>query len=81
MDIYFNRTQGEMHYGTANIEVLNPAMYKNFVKQIAKIRGKYVKLAAHPRSLDGLSPPDEAALQEFGFLDVNIAIMNVVLTL
>jgi hypothetical protein len=81
VDIYFNRAQGEMHNGTANIEVLNPAVYKKFVKQTVKIGGKHVKLAAHPRSLDGLSPPDEATLREFGFLDVNTAIANAVLTL
>jgi hypothetical protein len=38
-------------------------------------------LATHPRSLDGLSPPDEATLGEFGFLDVNTAIANAVLAL
>jgi hypothetical protein len=70
VDIYFNRAQEEMHNGTANIEVLNPAVYKKFVKQTVKIGGKHVKLAAHLRSLDGLSPLDEATLREFGFLDV-----------
>jgi hypothetical protein len=81
VDIYFNRAQGEMHNGTANIEVLNPAVYKKFLKQTVKIGGKHVKLAAHPRNLDGLSPLDEATLREFGFLDVNTAIANAVLAL
>ena len=38
-------------------------------------------MAVHLRSLDGLSPPDEAALHEFGFLDVNTTIVNAMLTL
>jgi hypothetical protein len=61
--------------------VLNPAVYKKFVKTIVKIRGKHVKLTAHPRSLDGTNAPDETLLKEFGFLDVNNAIANVVVTL
>jgi hypothetical protein len=81
VDIYFNRAQGEMHNSTANIEVLNPAVYKKFVKQTVKIKGKHVKLAAHPRSLNGLSPQDEAALREFEFLDVTTAIANAILAL
>ena len=32
VDIYFNRAQGKMYNSTANIEVLNPAVYKKFIK-------------------------------------------------
>jgi hypothetical protein len=81
VDIYFNRAQGEMHNSTANTEVLNPTVYKKFVKQTVRIGGKHVKLATHPKSLDSLSPPDEATLREFRFLDVNTTIANAVLTL
>ena len=70
-----------MHNGTANIEVLNPTVYKKFVKQTIKIGGKHVKLAAHLRSFDGLSPPDKATLRDFGYLNMNTAIVNAVLTL
>jgi hypothetical protein len=81
VDIYFNRVEGEFHNGTANIEVLNPAVYKKFVKTSIKLGGKHVRLTAHPQSLDGTSAPDESLLKEFGFLDVNTAIANVVVIL
>ena len=81
MDIYFNKAQGKMHNGTANLEVLNLVVYKKFVKRIVKLKGKHVKLATHPRSLDDLSPPDEAALHEFRFLNVNTTIANAILVL
>jgi hypothetical protein len=53
VDTYFSKAQGEFYNGTVNIEVLNPAVYKKFVKPTVKIGGKHVKLTAHPRSLDG----------------------------
>ena len=61
--------------------MLNPIVYKKFVKTIVKIEGKHVKLTAHPRSLDGTNVPDETLLKEFGFLDVDNAITNAVVTL
>jgi hypothetical protein len=70
-----------MHNGTTNIEVLNPAIYKRFVKMTVKLGGKHVKMTPHPRSIDGTSAPDENTLKEFGFLDVNTAIANAVVTL
>jgi hypothetical protein len=51
------------------------------VKTSIKLGGKHVRLTAHPRSLDRTSVPDESLLKEFGFLDVNTAIVNVVVTL
>ena len=70
-----------MHNGTTNVKVLNPAFYKKFVKTTVKLGGKHVKLTPHPRSIDGTSAPNENILKEFGFLDVNTAIANVVVTL
>ena len=81
IDIYFSRAQGEMHNGSANVEVLNPLVYKKFVKTTVKLDGKDIKLISHLRNIDGTSIPDENTLKEFGFLDVNTAIANVVITL
>jgi hypothetical protein len=65
-----------MHNGIANVEVLNPAVYKKFVKTTVKLGGKHIKLTPHSRSIDGTNTPDENTLKEFGFLDVNTAIAN-----
>jgi hypothetical protein len=81
VDTYYNKVQDELHNGTVNIEVLNPAVYKKFVKTTVKIGGKHVKLTAYTRSLDGTNAPDKTLLKEFGFLDVNNAIANAVVTL
>jgi hypothetical protein len=70
-----------MQNGTTNIEILNPAVYKKFVKTTMKLGGKLVKMTPHLRSIDGTSAPDKSTLKEFGFLDVNTAITNVVITL
>ena len=81
VNIYFIKAQGKMHNGTTNIEVLNPAIYKKFVKTIVKQRGKHVKMMLHPRSIDSTKAPNEYTLKEFGFLDVNTTIANAVVTL
>jgi hypothetical protein len=81
VNTYDSRAQGELHNGIVNIEVLNSVVYKKFVKTTVKIGGKHVRLTAHPRSLDGTIAPDETLLKEFGFLDVNNAIANAVVTL
>lgn len=41
VDIYLNRAQGDLHSGTANIEVLNPTVHKKFVKTSIKLGGKH----------------------------------------
>ena len=62
------------HAGVCNLEVLNPTIYKQYVKTTTKVLSKYVTFRPHPRSLEGTSAPHEDILKEFGFLDVNNAI-------
>ena len=64
------------HAGVCNLEVFNPTVYKQYVKTTAKILSKYVTFRPHPRSLDGSSAPHEDILKEFGFIDVNNAIVE-----
>ena len=65
------------HARVCSLEVLNPTVYKQYVKTTAKILNKYVTFRPHPRSLDGTSAPHEDILKEFGFLNVNNAIVGV----
>ena len=81
VDIYFSRTQGEMHNGTANVEILNPAVYKKIVKTTVKLGGKHIKMILHSRNIDGTNEPNESILKAFRFLNVNTAIANAVITL
>jgi hypothetical protein len=75
---YFPRRSVEhnMHDGICNLEVLNPAVYKQYVRQNIKMLHTYVKFIPNPCSLDGTSPPSDEMLKEFGFAEVNTAIAN-----
>ena len=66
----------DQHAGTCNLEVLNATVYKQYVCTTAKVLNKYITFRPHPRNLDGTSPPSEEVLKEFGFLDVNNAIVG-----
>ena len=66
------------HAGVCNLEVLNPTIYKQYVKTTTKILNKYVTFRPHPRNLDGTSAPHEDVLKEFGFLDFNNAIVGAI---
>ena len=64
------------HARLCNLEVLNPTVYKQCIKTTVKILSKYMTFCPHPRSLDGTSAPHEDVLKEFGFLDLNNAIVG-----
>jgi hypothetical protein len=66
----------DLHAGICNLEVLNPSVYKQYVKKNLKLLHMYAKCTPHPRSLDGTSCPSEQTLKEFSFTDVNTAIVN-----
>ena len=69
------------HAGVCNLKVLNPTVYKQYVKSTEKILSKYVTFHPHPRNLDGTNVPHELVLKEFGFLDVNNAIVGAITTI
>ena len=62
--------------GICNLEVVNPIVYTQYLCKTTKMLHTHVEFTPHPRSLDGTSPPSEASLKEFGFIEVNIAITN-----
>jgi hypothetical protein len=59
-----------------NLEVINPTVYKQYVRRNLKLLHMYARCTPHPRSLDGSSCLDEQTLKELGFIDMNIAIVN-----
>ena len=77
MNTYFKDgdVMKNQHAGACNLEVLNFTIYKQYIKTIAKILSKYVTFRPHPRNLDKTSVPHEDVLKEFGFLNVNNAIV------
>jgi hypothetical protein len=77
---YFPRgdTARDLHAGVCNLEVINPTIYKQYVRRNLKLLHMHARCMPHPRSLDGTSCPSEQTLKEFGFTDVNTAIVNAI---
>ena len=59
--------ENNKHVGSCNIQCLNATVYKKYVKQNAKILGKYVEFCPHPKSLDGVNAPKTEELVRLGF--------------
>jgi hypothetical protein len=80
---YFPRgnTVKDQHDGICNLEVINPIVYKQYIRKSPKLLHMYAKFTPHPRSLDGTSPPSTDLLREFGFSEVNTALANAITTL
>jgi hypothetical protein len=78
VDIYYHASEGEKHSGRANVECLNPIVYKQFLDKTIPILGSYVEFTPHPKSLEGSSPPTEENLKKYGFCDNNTALVNTI---
>ena len=61
-----------------NVQCLNAAVYKKFVKKNTKLLGKYIEFTPHPKSLDGINAPSQKELTRLGFSDVNTSLTNTV---
>jgi hypothetical protein len=69
------------HGGSANMQCLNPIVYRQFVNKTLPIGGHYVEFKPHWKSLEGAEPPSEDILRKYGYLDTNVALVNTVETL
>lgn len=58
--------------------MLNPIVYKQFLDKTIPILGSYVEFTPHPKSLEGIVPPTEEQLKQFGFQDNNTALANTI---
>ena len=74
----FFRLEKGKHVGSCNVQCLNAAVYKKFVKQNHLIFGKYVEFSPHPRSLDGIDAPSTVEFTRLGFTNVNTALANTI---
>jgi hypothetical protein len=80
---YFPRGNAakDQHNSIYNLKVINPIVYKQYVRKTPKLLDMYTKFTPHPRSLDGTSAPTVELLCEFGFTEVNTAIANALTTI
>ena len=47
------------HVGSCNVQCLNAAVYKKFVRKNVQLLGKYIEFIPHPKSLDGINVPHQ----------------------
>ena len=74
----FFKIENGRHVGTCNVQCLNDAVYKKFVKKDTKLLGKYIEFTPHPKSLDGINAPSQEELTRLEFSDVNTTLVNTV---
>ena len=78
VSIWFHKQDGIRHNGSANVECLNPFVYKKFVGKEEKIGVYHVEITPHRRSLDGIDKPSKDLLVKFGFEDTNTCLVNTI---
>ena len=78
VSIWFHKQDGLRHNGSANVECLNPFVYRKFVGKEAKIGAYHVEITPHRRSLDGNDKPPKELLIKFGFEDTNTCLVNTI---
>ena len=59
-----------------NIECLNATVYHQFVNKTHKIHNSHVAFTPHPKSLEGSFSPTEKQQKQFGFCNINSALVN-----
>ena len=78
VSIWFHKQDGVRHNGSANVECLNPYVYRKFVGKEIKIGVYHVEVAPHRRSLEGSEKPPKALLEKFGFNDTNTCLVDTI---
>ena len=73
---FFPKQRENLHSGSVNIECLNATVYHQFVNKTHKIHNSHVAFTPHPKSLEGSLPPTEDQQKQFGFCDINSALVN-----
>ena len=73
---FFPKQRENLHSGSVNIECLNATVYHQFVNKTFKIHNSHVTFTPHPKSLEGTLPPTEEQQKQFGFCNINSALVN-----
>ena len=78
VSIWFHKQDGLRHNGSANVECLNPFVYRKFVGKEVKVGAYLVEITPHRRSLEGSERPSKELLAKFGFEDTNTCLVNTI---
>jgi ATP-dependent exoDNAse (exonuclease V) beta subunit len=75
---FFPKQRVKLHNGSVNIEYLNPTVYHQFVNKTHKIHNSHVTFTPHPKNLEGTLLPSKEQQKQFGFCDINSALVNTI---
>ena len=78
VSIWFHKQDGLRHNGSANVECLNPFVYRKFVGKEVKVGAYHVEITPHRRSLEGSERPSKELIAKFGFEDTNTCLVNTI---
>jgi hypothetical protein len=78
ISIWFHKQDGLRHNGSANVECLNPFVYRKFVGKEVKIKTYHVEITPHRQSIEGIDKPSKELLIKFGFEDINTCLVNTI---
>jgi ribosomal protein S18 len=73
---FFPKQRVKLHNGSVNIEYLNPTVYHQFVNKTHKIHNSHVTFTPH--NLEGTLLPSKEQQKQFGFCDINSALVNTI---
>jgi hypothetical protein len=78
VSIWFHKQDGLRHNGSANVECLNPYVYRKFVAKEVKIGTYHVEITPHRRNIEGIDKPSKELLIKYGFEDTNTCLVNTI---
>ena len=78
VSIWFHKEDSLRHNESANVECLNPFVYRKFLGKETKIGAYHVEITPHRRSLEGSEKPSKELLAKFGFEDTNMRLINTI---
>lgn len=79
--VFYPMGKGSVYNTIANVECLDAAVYKQYVRTLAIFYKECVEFQPHPNSLDGNAKLDDRTLKNLRFLDVNTTLANTITTL
>ena len=76
VSIWFHRQDGTRHNRNANVECLNPFVYKKLLEKKKKIGIYHVEITSHRRSLEESDKPPKDLFIKLGFEDTNKCLVD-----
>lgn len=76
VSVFYSRSTNKIHHDIANVEYLNSAVFKQYLRKSTKLQNKWVTFHPQSNSLDRNARPDDVTLKKLRFTDVNNALAD-----